>query len=55
MTTKRHKARTGGRPKANLGQNEAEQQELSEEQFSQMKGGKAAKSLQQQKEKEQSK
>ena len=38
MTTKRHKARTGGRPKANLGQNEAKQQDLSEEQFSQMKG-----------------
>ena len=40
MTTKRHKARTGGRPKANLGQNEAKQQDLSEEQFSQMKAAK---------------
>jgi hypothetical protein len=55
MTTKRHKARTGGGSKANLGQKEAKQQELSEEQFSHMKGGKAAKSLEQQKQKEQSK
>ena len=55
MTTKRHKARTSGRPKANLGQKEAKQQELSEEQFSHMKGGKAAKLLEQQKRKEQSK
>ena len=55
MTTKRHKAPTGGRPKANLGQKEAKEQELSEEQFSHMKGGKAAKSLQQQKRTEQSK
>ena len=53
MTTKRHKARTGGGSKANLGQ--VKQQELSEEQFSHMKGGKAAKSLEQQKQKEQSK
>jgi hypothetical protein len=52
MTTKRHKARTS---KANLGQKEAKQQELSEEQFSHMKGGKSAKSLEQQKRKEQSK
>ena len=51
--TKRHKARTGGRSKANLGQKEAKQQELSEEQFSHMKGGEAAKSLEQQKRKEQ--
>ena len=51
----RPKARTGSRPKANLGQKEAKQQELSEEQFSHMKGGKAAKSLQQKKGKEQSK
>jgi hypothetical protein len=48
MTTKRHKARTS---KANLGQKEAKQQELSEEQFSHMKGGKSAKSLEQQKRK----
>lgn len=53
MTTKRRKARTS--PKANLGQKEAKQQELSEEQFSHMKGGKAAKSLEKQKQKEQSK
>ena len=55
MTTKRHKARTSGGSKANLGQKEAKQQELSEEQLSHMKGGKAAKSLEQQKLKEQSK
>jgi hypothetical protein len=55
MTAKRDKARTTSRPKANLGQKEAKQQELSEEQFSHMRGGKAAKSLEQQKRKEQSK
>jgi hypothetical protein len=55
MTTKHHKGRAGDRRKANLGQKEAKQQELSEEQFSHMKGGKAAKSIQQQKAKERSK
>jgi hypothetical protein len=55
MTAKRNKARTSSRPKANLGQKEAKQQELSEGQVSHMKGGKAAKSLEQQKRKEQSK
>ena len=55
MTAKRDKARTTSRPKPNLGQKEAKQQELSEEQFSHMRGGKAAKSLEQQKRKEQSK
>ena len=55
MTTKRAKGRAGGRSKANLGQKEAKQQELSEEQFSHMKGGKAANSIEQQKVKEQSK
>ena len=55
MTTKRHKARTSGRPKANLGQKEAKQQELSKEQFSHMNGDKVAKSREQQKRKEQSK
>ena len=51
MTTKRAKGRAAGRSKANLGQKEAKQQELSEEQFSHMKGDKAAKSIQQQKRK----
>jgi hypothetical protein len=55
MTSKRNKVRPGGLSKANLGQKEAKQQELSEEQFSHMKDGKAAKSIRQQKAKEQSK
>jgi hypothetical protein len=53
MATKR-KAQTS-HSKPNLGQKEAKQEELSEEQFSHMKGGKAAKSIEQQKLKEQSK
>ena len=38
MTTKRRKSQTSN---ANLGQKEAKQEELSEKQFSHMKGGKA--------------
>jgi hypothetical protein len=55
MPKKRDKGRPGGRTKGNLGQKEAKLQELSDEQFSHMKGGKAAKTLQQQKKKAQSK
>jgi hypothetical protein len=55
MTSKRRKVAARGISKANLGQKEAKQQELSEEQFSHMKDGKAAKSIRQQKAKEQSK
>jgi hypothetical protein len=54
MPSKRHKGGSGGRSKANLGQEEAKQQELSGEQFSHMKGGKAAKAIQKQKAKGQS-
>jgi hypothetical protein len=55
MPKKRTKGRTVGRPQANLGQKEAKQEDLSEEQFSHMKGGKVADSLERQKQKEQAK
>jgi hypothetical protein len=55
MTKKRAKGRGGGRLKANLGQKEAKQEVLSEEQFSHMKGGKVADSLEREKQKEQTK
>ena len=54
MTKKRAKGR-GGRLKANLGQKEAKQEALSEEQFSHKKGGKVADSLEREKRKEQAK
>ena len=53
MTKKRAKDRGAGRSNANLGQKEAKQEALSKEQFSQMKGGKVANSLEEQKQKEQ--
>lgn len=55
MTKKRAKDREAARSKANLGQKEAKQEALSKEQFSHMKGGKAADSLEKQKQKEQAK
>ena len=55
MTKKRAKDRGAGGSKANLGQKEAKQEALSKEQFGHMKGGKAADSLEQQKQKEQTK
>jgi hypothetical protein len=55
MTKKRAKGRGGGRLKSNLGQKEAKQEVLSEEQFSHMKGGKVADSLEREKQKEQTK
>jgi hypothetical protein len=55
MTKKRAKNREADRSKANLGQKEAKQEALSKEQFSHMKGGKAADSLEKQKQKEQAK
>jgi hypothetical protein len=55
MPKKRAKGRGGTHTKANLGQKEAKLQELSEEQLSHMKGGKAAKALQQEKREEESK
>jgi len=55
MMKKRAKDRESARSKANLGQKEAKQEALSKEQFSHMKGGKVADSLEQQKQKEQTK
>ena len=55
MTKKRAKDREATRFKANLGQKEAKQEAFSQEQFSHMKGGKAADSLEKQKQKEQAK
>jgi len=55
MPKKRAKGRVGGRTKGNLGQKDAKLQELSDKQFSHMKGGQAAKSIQQEKRKEQAK
>ena len=55
MTKKRVKNRESARSKADLGQKEAKQEALSKEQFSHMKEGKVADSLEQQKQKEQSK
>jgi hypothetical protein len=55
MTKKRAKDRGADRSKANLGQKEAKQEALSKEQFSHMKGGKVADSLEQQKQKDQAK
>jgi hypothetical protein len=55
MTKKRAKDREADRSKANLGQKEAKQEALSKEQFGHMKGGKAADSLEKQKQKEQAK
>lgn len=45
MRKKRAKDRVADRSKANLGQKEAKQEALSKEQFSHMKGGKMADSL----------
>jgi hypothetical protein len=55
MAKKRAKDRGAGRSKANLGQKEAKQEALSKEQFSHMKGGKVADSLERKKQKEQAK
>jgi hypothetical protein len=55
MRKKRATNREADRSKANLGQKEAKQEALSKEQFSHMKGGKAADSLEKQKQKEQAK
>lgn len=55
MAKKRAKDRGARRSKANLGQKEAKQEALSKEQFSHMKGGKVADSLERQKQKEQAK
>jgi hypothetical protein len=55
MTKKRAKERGTDRSHANLGQKEAKQEMLSKEQFSHMKGGKVADSLERQKQKEQAK
>ena len=55
MAKKRAKDLGADRSKANLGQKEAKQEALSREQFSHMKGGKAANSLEQQKQQEQAK
>ena len=55
MTKKRAKERETDRSHANLGQKEAKQEMLSKEQFSHMKGGKVADSLERQKQKEQAK
>jgi len=52
---KRTKGRTGGGSQPNLGQKEAKQEALSEEQFSHMKGGRVADSLERQKQKDQTK
>ena len=49
MTNRRAKDREAASSKANLGQKEAKQEALSKEQFSHMKGGKVADSLEQQK------
>ena len=51
MPKKRSKTRDPRRTKGNLGQQEAKLQELSEEQMSHMKGGKAADSLAEEKRK----
>jgi hypothetical protein len=53
--TARKTARKPKLLKANLGQMEAKQEALSEEQFRHMKGGKVADSLERQKQKEQAK
>ena len=55
MTKKRAKDRGADRSNADLGQKEAKQEALSKEQFSHMKGGKVAKSLEQKKQKDQGK
>ena len=55
MTKKRAKDREGARFKASLGQKEAKQEAISREQFSHMKGGKVADSLEKKKQKEQAK
>ena len=55
MTKRRSKDREAASSKANLGQKEAKQEALSKEQFSHMKGGKVADSLEQQKQKGQAK
>jgi hypothetical protein len=55
MTKRRAKDREAARSKANLGQKEAKQEALSKEQFSHMKGGKVADSLEKQKQKDQAK
>jgi hypothetical protein len=55
IAKKRAKDRGARRSKANLGQKEAKQEALSKEQFSYMKGGKVAHSLERQKQKEQAK
>ena len=55
MTKKRAKSRSADRSKANLGQEEAKQEALSKEQFSHMKGGKVADSLEREKQKVQGK
>jgi hypothetical protein len=55
MTKKRAKERGADRSNANLGQKEAKQETLSKEQFSHMKGGKVADSLEREKQKEQAK
>jgi hypothetical protein len=55
MTKKRAKGRSGDRLNANLGQKEAKQEALSQEQFSHMKGGKVADTLEREKQKQQAK
>jgi hypothetical protein len=55
MTKKRAKDRESARSKANLGQKEAKQEALSKEQFSHMKGGKVAVSIEKEKQKQQTK
>jgi hypothetical protein len=55
MKKRRAKDREADTSKANLGQKEAKQEALSKEQFSHMKGGKVADSLEKQKQKEQAK
>ncbi len=55
MTKKRAKDREAARSKGTLGQKEAMQEALSKEQFSHMKGGKVADSLEKQKQKDQAK
>ena len=55
MANKRAKEHGAGRSNANLGQKEAKQETLSKEQFSHMRGGKVADSLEKQKQKEQAK
>jgi hypothetical protein len=55
MAKKRAKEHGAGRSNPNLGQKEAKQETLSKEQFSHMRGGKVADSLENQKQKEQAK